>query len=90
MSGFRSRRTQTYTNSFSAFPALFFGKDDIEKGNKIILPVSVLWTLVQMHISYPMLFEIRNPAQETLTNCGVLEFTAEEGTCIIPFWVTTK
>lgn len=87
MAYFRSSRIQTYTQDFSAFPAVYFGRDDIERGNKIMLPPSVADILVHMHISYPMLFEIRNPMLDTFTHCGVLEFTAEEGTCVIPFWV---
>ena len=34
-----------------------------------------------------MLFQLQNPNRGTLTHCGVLEFTAEEGSCVIPFWM---
>lgn len=34
-----------------------------------------------------MLFRIDNPEKGTMTHCGVLEFTAEEGTMNIPFWM---
>ena len=81
------QRLQTFFDSFRAFPPAFFGKEIIEKGNKIILPADVATKLVQLNISYPMMFEIRNSATDTFTHCGVLEFSAEEGTCIIPLWV---
>ena len=54
-------------------------------GNKIILPVSILDTLLKLEIDYPMTFEI--VTNEKNTHCGVLEFTAQEGTCCIPEWI---
>ena len=34
-----------------------------------------------------MLFQLQSEDKGTLTHCGVLEFTAEEGSCVIPFWM---
>ena len=34
-----------------------------------------------------MLFELSNVKQKKRTHCGVLEFTAEEGVCYIPYWM---
>ena len=34
-----------------------------------------------------MLFRLSSSQKGTMTHCGVLEFTAEEGTCYIPFWM---
>ena len=34
-----------------------------------------------------MLFRLSCPTKGTRTHCGVLEFTAEEGSCYIPFWM---
>jgi len=34
-----------------------------------------------------MLFQLQSPDKGTLTHCGVLEFTAEEGSVYIPFWM---
>ena len=34
-----------------------------------------------------MLFELTNVKQKKRTHCGVLEFTAEEGVCYIPYWM---
>lgn len=56
-------------------------------GGKIYLPQSVLLKLSMLHISYPMLFEIRNKATKKLTHGGVLEFTAEEGRAYLPEWM---
>lgn len=65
----------------------FIGKEELEKGNKIILPQSALDHLARLNISYPMLFEITNPATSRRTHCGVQEFIAEEGTCYLPYWM---
>ncbi|KAI5390457.1 hypothetical protein KIW84_075679 [Lathyrus oleraceus] len=40
-----------------------------------------------MNIEYPMLFELRNPSADKTTHCGVLEFTADEGTVSLPNWI---
>mmetsp|Transcript_3176 Transcript_3176/g.4355 ORF Transcript_3176/g.4355 Transcript_3176/m.4355 type:complete len:360 (+) Transcript_3176:449-1528(+) len=34
-----------------------------------------------------MLFNLQSPTKGTMTHCGVLEFTAEEGFCYVPFWM---
>lgn len=34
-----------------------------------------------------MLFKLKNPASGRVTHCGVLEFTAKEGTMHLPSWV---
>jgi ubiquitin fusion degradation protein 1 len=40
-----------------------------------------------MEVDYPMLFQMTNEAVGRGTHCGVLEFTAEEGRCYMPFWM---
>ncbi len=34
-----------------------------------------------------MLFELKNGTSGKRTHCGVLEFTAPEGHCYLPFWM---
>ena len=58
-----------------------------QKGDKILLPPSAFDTLARLQVDYPMLFRLENPNKGTMTHCGVLEFTAEEGSCYIPFWM---
>mmetsp|Transcript_19626 Transcript_19626/g.36157 ORF Transcript_19626/g.36157 Transcript_19626/m.36157 type:complete len:271 (-) Transcript_19626:76-888(-) len=76
-----------FFEEYKAFPATVFGKPEVEKGNKIILPGSAADRLVRLNISYPMLFRITNRSLGTSTHCGVLEFTSEEGTCGLPYWL---
>lgn len=63
------------------------GRSNLEDGDKILLPPSALDTLARMSVAYPMLFELTNTAIGKRTHCGVLEFTAEEGRCYLPFWM---
>ena len=53
----------------------------------MFLPASALDKLTQLHITYPMLFELINGAKGKSTHAGVLEFTAEEGRCYLPYWL---
>jgi ubiquitin fusion degradation protein 1 len=52
-----------------------------------LLPPSAFDTLARLQVDYPMLFRLTSSTDNKSTHCGVLEFTAEEGTCYIPFWM---
>lgn len=52
-----------------------------------MLPPSAFDTLARLQVDYPMLFRLSSEAENKSTHCGVLEFTADEGTCYIPFWM---
>lgn len=62
-------------------------KAQLEKGDKILLPPSAFDTLARLQVDYPMLFKLTANDNAQTTHCGVLEFTAEEGTAYIPFWM---
>jgi ubiquitin fusion degradation protein 1 len=74
-----------FEQQYRCYSAAFKQRDDINKGGKIILPASALEQLASLKIQYPMMFEIFNDNKKT--HCGVLEFTAEEGKCILPYWI---
>jgi len=76
-----------FDHQYQVFPVTFMGKEELEKGNKIILPQSALDHLARLNISWPMLFEMTNPATSRSTHGGVQEFIAEEGTCFLPYWM---
>jgi ubiquitin fusion degradation protein 1 len=65
------------------------GRDDIDLSNSIILPQTALQKLSSMKnfgdSKNPILFRILNIELNIFTHCGVAEFTAEEGTCYIPY-----
>jgi len=50
-----------FLRSYKAYSPAFFGKPEINRGNKIILPSSALHELARLSISYPMIFMISNP-----------------------------
>jgi ubiquitin fusion degradation protein 1 len=56
-------------------------------GDKILLPPSAFDSLARLNVDYPMLFKLESHDKGTMTHSGVLEFTAEEGSCYIPFWM---
>jgi len=56
-----------------------------KNGDKIILPASILDTLIEMDVEYPFTFELIT--NQNKTHCGVLEFTADEEMCFIPQWI---
>jgi len=78
-----SRRFEEQYHCYSVSVA---DKSHLEKGDKILLPPSAFDTLARLQVDYPMLFSLRAESNQT-THCGVMEFTAEEGTCYIPFWM---
>lgn len=63
------------------------GRDELEKGNKVLLPASVLAEVSQGAMPHPLLFRINSMRTKTTTYVGVLEFTAPEDVCVLPMWV---
>ena len=74
---------------YKAFPCSVMGRDDIDLTNSIILPQTALQKLSSMRnfgdSKNPILFRILNIELNIFTHCAVAEFTAEEGTCYIPY-----
>ncbi|KOB88567.1 hypothetical protein PFDG_02899, partial [Plasmodium falciparum Dd2] len=79
--------SEPFQEEYTCYPVSFIGKDDMENGNKIILPQPALNALARGHISWPMLFEVSNPYTDKRTHSGVLEFISDEGTCHMPYWM---
>lgn len=86
----RGGRPRRFDEYYRCYPiAMMPGpeRDSANHGGKVFLPASALEKLTQLHITYPMLFELTNGTQGKSTHAGVLEFTAEEGRCYLPYWV---
>ena len=90
----RGGPTRRFDEYFRCYPvAMLPGPDreDANHGGKVFLPPSALDKLTRLHITYPMLFELINGAQDGMkTHAGVLEFIAEEGKIYLPYWVRSK
>ncbi len=74
---------------YRAYPAMMFGREDINLSNSIILPPSALGKLSGIsnfgsNQKDPVLFQIMNIDLNMVTHCGVKEFTANEGCCYLP------
>ncbi|CAN0165515.1 unnamed protein product [Scytosiphon promiscuus] len=76
-----------FEEQYHCYPVSFQEKEHLEAGDKILLPSSALDALARQQVEYPMLFELSNPSQGSRTHCGVLEFSAPEGSCYIPHWM---
>merc|ERR1711988_1256452 len=83
-----------FDKTYKVFPSSFFAAtkntadpESYESSDKILLPPSALHTLAQLHIEYPMLFELIPHNGAKRLHCGVLEFVADEGQMFVPFWM---
>lgn len=86
----RGTRPRRFDEYYRCYPVAMMPGPEREQANhggKLFLPASALDKLTQLHITYPMLFEVINGAKGKSTHAGVLEFTAEEGRCYLPYWV---
>ena len=81
----RPGNSRNFDNSYQCFSMAMVNKAHLNDGDKILLPPSALNALTRMHVDYPMLFEISNLSCKRKTHCGVIEFTAEEGMCHLPY-----
>lgn len=80
-------RSGRFEEQYHCYSVAYADKAHLEKGDKILLPPSAFDTLARLQVDYPMLFRLTSDTESRSTHCGVLEFTAEEGTCYIPFWM---
>lgn len=83
--GYGSNRR--FEEQYHCYSVAYADKPHLEKGDKILLPPSAFDTLARLQVDYPMLFKLSSSVDNKTTHSGVLEFTAEEGTCYIPFWM---
>lgn len=82
-----SKTPKRLEEEYHAFSVAYAGKAHLEGGDKILLPPSAFEILARLQVDYPMLFRLKSNRKGTMTHSGVLEFTAEEGTCCLPFWM---
>ncbi|CAK70230.1 unnamed protein product (macronuclear) [Paramecium tetraurelia] len=83
----KSTQRHTYVEHLTVHSASSYGRPQINNGNKILLPASALQQLIFIKQNGPMIFKIQSTQSQKFTYVGVLEFVAEEGSCIIPDWL---
>ena len=76
-----------FEEQYHCYSMAYAEKSHLEGGDKILLPSSALDTLARLQVDYPMLFRLQSSDKGTMTHCGVLEFSAPEGSCYIPYWM---
>jgi len=81
------RRGDRFEEQYHCYSMAYADKAHLEGGDKILLPPSAFDSLARLNVDYPMLFKLESHDKGTMTHSGVLEFTAEEGACFIPFWM---
>lgn len=79
--------SRSFEETYHVYSVAYANRQSLEKGDKILLPPSAFEQLARLQVDYPMLFELSSPDSSKNTHCGVLEFTAEEGCCYIPYWM---
>jgi len=67
--------------------ALMGRKGASEYGGHVILPDSVLQSLLARDIQYPMLFKLQVEETKKSVYCGVTEFTAPQNVIYLPQWM---
>lgn len=87
LGGGRGSMPQRFDEQYHCFSFACSNKSHLEGGDKILLPPSAFETLAGLQVDYPMLFRLHSSQKDTMTHCGVLEFTADEGCCYIPYWM---
>lgn len=85
--GARGGMPTRFEEQYHCYSVAYADKSHLEGGDKILLPPSAFDTLARLQVDYPMLFRLESSDKGTATHSGVLEFTAEEGSCYIPFWM---
>jgi ubiquitin fusion degradation protein 1 len=76
-----------FTFNLKCYPVSFIQKFELENGDKIILPPSILQHLSTLDIQWPLMFEVKSGNSGKITHCGVMEFIADEGCAYIPYWM---
>lgn len=93
-------QTTGFWKRFRCISAAIADEQQIEGTGKVCLPISCLeliygsggsgraaFSLSQSGSVSPMTFELYGIESKVQTYCGVLEFTAQEGTVVIPSWM---
>ena len=73
--------------SVKIYPVSFVNRSDLEKGDKILLPPSILQKISGSELKGPIIFEIKNLNSTRKSHCGVMDFTADEGCAYLPRWM---
>eukprot|EP00949_MAST-11_sp_MAST-11-sp1_P001081 g1081.t1 len=85
---------------YKAYSMVASGRDDLECGDKIILPEEAFREVSRLRLEFPLTMMLANArkggprgpseGKAPVQVCGVLEFSAPKGVCHIPQWIMTS
>ncbi|CAD8151783.1 unnamed protein product [Paramecium octaurelia] len=79
--------SQCYCRTLQVYSASSRQKNDINNGNSILLPLSSLKDICKIYRG-ALTFKLQSDLDEKKSiYVGVLEFTADKGTCVVPDWI---
>ncbi|EEF30047.1 hypothetical protein RCOM_0413810 [Ricinus communis] len=61
--GYQSPEESSFRSTYMCYPVSLIGNDHLEHGDQITMPQSVLDRLLDLHVDFPMLFEICNDSK---------------------------
>jgi len=76
-----------FSCELKCYPVSFIGREDLEAGNRLVMPPAALQRLQELGAPSPMMFEVSDLEGRRHTHAGVLEFVAPEETCYMPYWI---
>lgn len=83
--------SSSFEQVYHCYPITGPEKSHLQSGDKVQLPLSALMDrLSVMDLPSPMVFMLRNPRTAQVIHCGVMDFTSEEGSVLLPQWMMEK
>lgn len=78
-----------FIDMLRAQPAFMVARNDLERGDKVLLPSSILENILQRYgeLPQPLIFSVSSARTRQTYFVGVLEFTAPPQTVILPQWI---
>eukprot|EP00796_Vickermania_ingenoplastis_P006642 gene6642-4761_t len=76
-----------YTTVLAAMSATTVREEKLNGGGRVLLPTVCLDDISRLSMVYPLQFMITSKKHKKCVYAGVLEFTAERGTVVMPDWM---
>jgi hypothetical protein len=87
--------TKPFEATYKVFSVGSCGRDDLEAGDKVILPEAAFREVSRLRLEFPLMMHVksvkkagpRSQAKKYNQFCGVLEFSAPAGVAHMPLWM---
>ena len=78
---------ESWSSILKSVPSYTVERQDINRGNKVILPSTILGEIAHLNLPQPMIFQLQTFDKKKTVHVGVIEFVAPEETVILPWWI---